>query len=292
MVVIDAVARRLPGVLGNADSPVDESFEAGAARVPAVHAARRVPRRRRARGAALGQPRAHPSLAPPGGARCARATRRPDLFARLAAQRRGSPRSSTERPASETPRRDPHLGRARPPPGLRQAQASVVATALTNLDLHDIARSTRTYGLAGFFIVHPGRGAARARAAHRRPLAERGRREERLSPPGDRAHLRSWPTSRTAARSSTRAAGQRAARRRHLGARATPAAIGYRALSRARRGTAADCARYRLGSHRRGAGRLRRAGSRRSRVPAITTTCPCVRRVRLSLTGCTVIVED
>jgi hypothetical protein len=31
----------------------------------------------------------------------------------------------------------------------------VVATALTNLDLHDIARSTRTYGLGGFFIVHP-----------------------------------------------------------------------------------------------------------------------------------------
>jgi hypothetical protein len=31
----------------------------------------------------------------------------------------------------------------------------IVATALTNLDLHDIARSTRTYGLAGFFIVHP-----------------------------------------------------------------------------------------------------------------------------------------
>jgi hypothetical protein len=31
----------------------------------------------------------------------------------------------------------------------------VVATALTNLDLHDIARSVRTYGLGGFFIVHP-----------------------------------------------------------------------------------------------------------------------------------------
>ena len=31
----------------------------------------------------------------------------------------------------------------------------VVATALTNLDLHDIARSARTYGLAGFLIVHP-----------------------------------------------------------------------------------------------------------------------------------------
>jgi hypothetical protein len=31
----------------------------------------------------------------------------------------------------------------------------VVATALTNLDLHDIARATRTYGLAGFLVVHP-----------------------------------------------------------------------------------------------------------------------------------------
>ncbi len=31
----------------------------------------------------------------------------------------------------------------------------VVATALTNLDLHDIARSVRTYGLAGYLIVHP-----------------------------------------------------------------------------------------------------------------------------------------
>jgi tRNA (guanine37-N1)-methyltransferase len=34
MVVIDAVARRLPGVLGNADSPVDESHEAGLLEYP------------------------------------------------------------------------------------------------------------------------------------------------------------------------------------------------------------------------------------------------------------------
>jgi hypothetical protein len=31
----------------------------------------------------------------------------------------------------------------------------VVATALTNLDLHDIARSSRTYGVERFFMVHP-----------------------------------------------------------------------------------------------------------------------------------------
>lgn len=31
----------------------------------------------------------------------------------------------------------------------------VVATSVTNLDIHDIARSSRTYGLRGYFIVHP-----------------------------------------------------------------------------------------------------------------------------------------
>ncbi len=30
-----------------------------------------------------------------------------------------------------------------------------LTTTLTNLDLHDMARSVRTYGLAGFFPVHP-----------------------------------------------------------------------------------------------------------------------------------------
>lgn len=31
----------------------------------------------------------------------------------------------------------------------------VVTTAITNLDLHDIARSTYTYGVERYFIVHP-----------------------------------------------------------------------------------------------------------------------------------------
>jgi tRNA (guanine37-N1)-methyltransferase len=31
----------------------------------------------------------------------------------------------------------------------------VVSTALTTLDLHDIARASLTYGLAGFLVVHP-----------------------------------------------------------------------------------------------------------------------------------------
>jgi hypothetical protein len=41
----------------------------------------------------------------------------------------------------------------------------VVATALTNLDLHDIARSSRTYGVETYFIVHP--------VAAQRELAQR-----------------------------------------------------------------------------------------------------------------------
>jgi len=41
----------------------------------------------------------------------------------------------------------------------------VVSTALTTLDLHDIARAARTYGLAGFFVVHP--------VAAQRAMAER-----------------------------------------------------------------------------------------------------------------------
>jgi hypothetical protein len=31
----------------------------------------------------------------------------------------------------------------------------VIATAVTNLDIHDIARATRTFGLGGYFVVTP-----------------------------------------------------------------------------------------------------------------------------------------
>jgi hypothetical protein len=34
-------------------------------------------------------------------------------------------------------------------------QRAIVTTAITNLDLHDIARSAHTYGLSDFFVVHP-----------------------------------------------------------------------------------------------------------------------------------------
>jgi hypothetical protein len=34
-------------------------------------------------------------------------------------------------------------------------QGDVVTTAITNLDLHDIARSALSYGLSDFFVAHP-----------------------------------------------------------------------------------------------------------------------------------------
>jgi hypothetical protein len=35
------------------------------------------------------------------------------------------------------------------------AQGGVVTGALTNIDVHDLARSARTYGCSDFFVVHP-----------------------------------------------------------------------------------------------------------------------------------------
>jgi hypothetical protein len=34
-------------------------------------------------------------------------------------------------------------------------QGAVITTAITNLDLHDMARSACTFGVSGFYVVHP-----------------------------------------------------------------------------------------------------------------------------------------
>ena len=78
MAVVDALARLLPGSLADDWSSEEESFAPaldGRARVPALHAPRRVARARRAGGAALRPPRAHRGLAP--GAGLGPARRRP-----------------------------------------------------------------------------------------------------------------------------------------------------------------------------------------------------------------------
>jgi hypothetical protein len=38
---------------------------------------------------------------------------------------------------------------------MRDKNGAVVTTAVTNLDIHDIARSSRTFGVKGYFLVNP-----------------------------------------------------------------------------------------------------------------------------------------
>jgi tRNA (guanine37-N1)-methyltransferase len=150
LVVIDAVARFVPGVLGEATSVDDESHAAGLLEypqytrpltlargdgdhaVPAIltsgnHAAIAAWRRRQAIDRT--------------------AARRPDLLARFtptAADRKALPPPLHART---------HLALVHHP--VVDRTGAVITTALTNFDIHDLARSSLTYGLAGYHIVTP-----------------------------------------------------------------------------------------------------------------------------------------
>lgn len=143
-VVIDAVARLVPGVLGNENSPLDESFSDGLLEYPQytrpedfrgmkvpeillsgdhkrIHQWRRAESVRRTR------------------------ERRPDLLRRF-------PLSPAPQPQEKiTPR--VYVALLHYP--VYDKNGNVVTTAVTNMDIHDIARSARTYDVRGFFVVTP-----------------------------------------------------------------------------------------------------------------------------------------
>ncbi len=152
MAVIEATARLLPGVLGNEDSVRDESHAQGTLEYP------QYTRPPEFRGkivpdillsgdhAAVERYRRKLSLA-------RTRARRPDLFAQL---------SLDENARGMLREIEAEAGRARAPVyvGLvhypvRDRDGKVVTTAVTNLDVHDIARASRTYGLAGYFVITP-----------------------------------------------------------------------------------------------------------------------------------------
>ena len=161
LVVIDAVARHVPGVLGEASSVEDESHSAGLLEypqytrpvvlhepggaeltVPAIltsgnHAAIAAWRRRQAIERT--------------------AQRRPDLFARF------RPTAADRKLAPPPLHARTHLALVHHP--VADRTGSVVTTSLTNFDIHDLARSSLTYGLAGYHIVTP-ITAQRDKAAH------------------------------------------------------------------------------------------------------------------------------
>ncbi len=150
LVVIDAVSRYVPGVLGESTSVDEEShaqglleypqytrpLKLGEREVPAIltsgnHAAIAAWRREQA----IARTRA----------------RRPDLYAKFApavAETTAAREAAVREVAART-----HLALVHHP--CVDRTGAVITTALTNFDIHDLARSSMTFGLAGYHIVTP-----------------------------------------------------------------------------------------------------------------------------------------
>lgn len=144
-VVIDAVSRLVPGVLGNEDSAAEESFSDGlleypqytrpeafrGMRVPEILLSGdhdRIKRWRREMSLQLTR------------------ERRPDLLAKASL-------TGKERARVLHPRAPVFVALLHYP--VHDKNGQVVTTAITNMDIHDIARSGRTYGVERFFVVTP-----------------------------------------------------------------------------------------------------------------------------------------
>lgn len=144
-VVIDAVARLIPGVLGNDSSAADESFVNGlleypqytrpedfrGMKVPEVLLSgdhERVGRWRREMSLKLTR------------------ERRPDLLEK-------SSLTQGEISPAPTIRAPIYVALLHYP--VYDKNGQVVTTAVTNMDIHDIARSGKTYAIKGFYVVTP-----------------------------------------------------------------------------------------------------------------------------------------
>ena len=147
LVIIDAVARYVPGVLGEAASVDEESHSAGLLEYPQYTRPLRLGEREvpailtSGNHAAIATWRRQQALA-----RTAR--RRPDLFARF------TPRASDRKLlADQDVAARTHLALVHHP--CLDRTGAVITTALTNFDIHDLARSAMTFGLAGYHLVTP-----------------------------------------------------------------------------------------------------------------------------------------
>jgi len=145
LVVIDAVARYVPGVLGESASTDDESHSTGLLEYPQYTRPAKldgdeVP--------AILLGGNHAAIAAWRRARSLERTarRRPDLFARLA-------RTAADRALYPSLAERTHIALVHHP--VFDRTGKVVTTSVTNLDIHDIARSALTYGLAGYHLITP-----------------------------------------------------------------------------------------------------------------------------------------
>lgn len=143
-VIIDAVTRLVPGVLGNENSALEESFTDGLLEYPQYTRPEEF-RGLKVPGVLLSgdherirQFRREQSLA-------LTRVRRPDLYVTAHA-----PEERADAKASSAP---VYVALLHHP--VYDKNGQVVTTAVTNMDIHDISRSGCTYGLAGFFVVTP-----------------------------------------------------------------------------------------------------------------------------------------
>jgi tRNA (guanine37-N1)-methyltransferase len=152
LAIVDAVARLHEGVLGNPESLTEESFEQGLLEYP------QYTRPPEFRGMAVPEP-----LLSGDHARIARwrrrealvrtRARRPDLFARLPLGDEDRALLADAKDACTMLHARTYVALVHHP--VYDRERRVITSALTNLDLHDIARSARTYGLAGYLVVTP-----------------------------------------------------------------------------------------------------------------------------------------
>jgi tRNA (guanine37-N1)-methyltransferase len=145
LVVLDAVARLVPGVLGEPTSADDESFSAGLLEYPQYT---RPPELDGHVVPPILQSGNHAAIAAWRREQAMRRTaaRRPDLWRRFQPTREDAKRLPPL--VSRT-----HVALVHHP--VVDRTGAVVTTSLTNFDVHDLARSAMTYGLAGYHVVTP-----------------------------------------------------------------------------------------------------------------------------------------
>ncbi len=157
LVIIDAVARLVPGVLGEPTSADDESFSAGLLEYPQYTrpqelAADDVPPPLRDRTASP-----LPAVLQSGNHAVIAAWRRQQAMLRTAARRpdlwRGFRATKADTKLLPPLCARTHVALVHHP--VVDRTGAVVTTALTNFDIHDLARSAMTYGLGGYHIVTP-----------------------------------------------------------------------------------------------------------------------------------------
>lgn len=153
LVIIDAVARLVPGVLGEPTSADDESFSAGLLEYPQytrppVMSATALGTSENAPVPPVLQSGNHAAIATWRRQRSIERTarRRPDLF------RQFRPTKADRKLYAPLQART-HVALVHHP--VVDRVGTVITTAVTNFDIHDIARSSMTYGLAGYHLVTP-----------------------------------------------------------------------------------------------------------------------------------------